>query len=36
MIFFIDEVYMIVGVGFVEGLMDVGNILKLVLVCGDL
>lgn len=35
-ILFIDELYMMVGVGKVDGVMDVGNMLKLVLVCGEL
>lgn len=34
-IFFIDEIYEIMGVGNVEGGMDVGNVLKFVFVCGD-
>lgn len=35
-ILFIDEFYIMVGVGKGEGVMDVGNMLKLVLVCGEL
>lgn len=35
MILFIDEIYFFVGVGLVEGLMDVSNILKLVFVWGE-
>lgn len=35
-IFFIDEIYNIVGVGRVEGVMDVGNFLKFMLVRGEL
>lgn len=35
-ILFIDELYIMVGVGKVDGVMDVGNMLKLVLVCGEL
>lgn len=34
-IFFIDEVYTFIGVGAAEGVIDVVNILKLVLVCGE-
>lgn len=33
---FIDEIYNIVGVGKIEGSMDVGNLLKLMFVCGEL
>lgn len=32
----IDEVYILIGVGVVEGVIDVVNILKFVLVCGEL
>lgn len=32
---FIDEIYNIVGVGKIEGSMDVGNLLKLMLVWGE-
>lgn len=35
-IFFIDEIYIIVGVGGVIGSLDVFNIFKFVLVCGEL
>lgn len=35
-ILFIDEIYIMVGVGKVEGFMDVGNMFKLVLVWGEL
>lgn len=31
-ILFIDEIYMFVGVGKIDGVMDVGNMLKLMLV----
>lgn len=34
-ILFIDEIYILVGVGKGEGVMDVVNILKFVLVCGE-
>lgn len=33
---FIDEVYMMIGVGGSEGQGDVVNLFKLVLVCGEL
>lgn len=36
MIFFIDELYMLVGVGGVEGVIDVVNVFKLVLVWGEI
>lgn len=35
-IFVIDEVYILIGVGVVEGVIDVVNIFKLVFVCGEL
>lgn len=35
-ILFIDEIYILVGVGKGEGVMDVVNILKFVFVCGEL
>lgn len=33
---FIDEIYIIVGVGKIEGLMDVGNFIKFMFVRGEL
>lgn len=35
-ILFIDELYIMVGVGKLDGVMDVGNMFKLVFVCGEL
>lgn len=35
-IVFIDEIYLFIGVGFVEGLFDVVNIFKLVFFCGEI
>lgn len=35
-ILFVDEIYIIVGVGKIEGSFDVGNMFKFVLVCGEL
>lgn len=35
-ILFIDELYIMVGVGKFEGVMDVGNMFKFVLVWGEL
>lgn len=35
-ILFIDEMYMLVGVGKIDGVMDVVNLIKLVLVWGEL
>lgn len=33
---FIDEIYMVVGVGVIGGVMDVSNLFKLMLVRGEL
>lgn len=33
---FIDELYILVGVGKGDGVMDVGNMFKFVFVCGEL
>lgn len=35
-ILFIDELYIMVGAGKVDGVMDVGNMLKSALACGEL
>lgn len=34
-ILFIDEFYILIGVGGVEGVIDVFNILKFLFVCGE-
>lgn len=34
-ILFVDELYIMVGVGKGDGVMDVGNMFKFVLVCGE-